>query len=926
MAETSDGDGKPKDSEPARTPQFGPSTDKAGSSSDGLPSRKLSKKIANSLIDAADTVDGVAGDAADAAGNVLYDAAEAAGSVLGNVVDINKELNRMELVFKARAALRKKQFENIKNGKGAFNFHESAENAYGRASVELKTIDQLEVDEEIQAEMQEEAEIDNWGMRTLGVTGFQVKFTFIISFLVVLNAIAIGVETDVEEFENAEKVKKALLILENIFCASFLIEMTIRLLIMGKKYFYAPWLILDGLLVFIAILDTWILPLMPAGMGAAGVGNLAVLRIIRLLRLVRLVKLMRSCKDVWLLVVGLANGLMTLGYVFILMMIALYTCAIFCVQMIGKDPSFAADFAADSEEDDGEGSSFDGGHGSAYDAGHGSNRLLTEYWYIPAFDYSRRMARRLKIRQGGDTIDPEKYFGNIPRSMFTLWECLNDGCTADIVRPVVTKKPWMMLFFLAFVMLMIYGFLNILVGIFVDEATNSAKEIQDKVKREKELKQQHGDILDDTKTIYEVVTGPDCTRQFTHKNFMTWFSEDEIQEKLKELGFAEIDVTSLFGYLDADGDGVVSIPELVRNMRGLKSSLSHPTTLLTACSIRMCHRLQKLYMHLDKLHLTLLGGNARKKKAGSKLKLTLAKLNCQGGLMKLKQQSQGDIIDDHGPSPQLPQSLAEKETLKPSKRTYSRLQCYSGWFLDGRPVLLCFDPPEFEEMYLKEALNEKTLFWVRQSLITYMCIALVVIPVVEVNTGVPMQAWAIRYGYRIFSALLGITINSKIRHGNPAHCFRIVTFAICLQVACGPPFRLSRLCALTGEQYDARDSDVWGELVALIYCALLSGIPGRFMIPVLFVGCFVHVLCVAIVDNIILTLSLHVKTETRYTLPAFLLSCAMLGVFTCIQDRNHRLGFVMRNEIGKVAVLSHLPGDEVLHHSPKRSSSQEPPS
>merc|ERR1719265_855831 len=201
--------------------------------------------------------------------------------------------------------------------------------------------------------------------------------------------------------------------------------------------------------------------------------------------------------------------------------------------MIGKDPSFAADFAAD-EEDDGEGSSFDGGHGSAYDAGHGSNRLLTEYWYIPAFDYSRRMARRLKIRQGGDTIDPEKYFGNIPRSMFTLWECLNDGCTADIVRPVVTKKPWMMLFFLSFVMLMIYGFLNILVGIFVDEATRSASEIKDKVNREKELKNAHGDLLEATKAIYEVVTGADATRKFTHKNFIQFFSNEEIQDHIKE--------------------------------------------------------------------------------------------------------------------------------------------------------------------------------------------------------------------------------------------------------------------------------------------------------------------------------------------------------------------------------------------------------
>ena len=157
---------------------------------------------------------------------------------------------------------------------------------------------------------------------------------------------------------------------------------------------------------------------------------MAVLRIIRLLRLVRLVKLMRSCKDVWLLVVGLANGLKTLVYVGVLMVIALYTCAIFCVQMIGKDPRFAIE-EDEGYDDAGQGSSYDEGEG-----GHGSSYRLLSSFTLPE--------RRLKVRGGDDLVfDPIKYFGDIPRSMFTLWECLNDGCTADIVRLVVMKKPLM---------------------------------------------------------------------------------------------------------------------------------------------------------------------------------------------------------------------------------------------------------------------------------------------------------------------------------------------------------------------------------------------------------------------------------------------------------------------------------------------------
>merc|ERR1719454_2392134 len=80
-----------------------------------------------------------------------------------------------------------------------------------------------------------------------------------------------------------------------------------------------------------------------------------------------------------------------------------------------------------------------------------------------------------------------KSFGNIPIAMLTLWECLNDGCTPQIVRPVVMRKPYMMIFFLVFVFLMVYGFLNILVGVFVESTMASSTEQQEKIARQMEL-------------------------------------------------------------------------------------------------------------------------------------------------------------------------------------------------------------------------------------------------------------------------------------------------------------------------------------------------------------------------------------------------------------------------------------------------------
>merc|ERR550514_149107 len=93
----------------------------------------------------------------------------------------------------------------------------------------------------------------------------------------------------------------------------------------------------------------------------------------------------------------------------------------------------------------------------------------------------------LTFEEQGSEFDAEMYFGNIIFSMLTLWECLNDGCTADVVRPVVMVHPVMTLFFLAFTMVMVFGFLNILVGVFVDGTLESAKEQEEKIVRQKEL-------------------------------------------------------------------------------------------------------------------------------------------------------------------------------------------------------------------------------------------------------------------------------------------------------------------------------------------------------------------------------------------------------------------------------------------------------
>merc|ERR550514_1268162 len=60
------------------------------------------------------------------------------------------------------------------------------------------------------------------------------------------------------------------------------------------------------------------------------------------------------------------------------------------------------------------------------------------------------------------------FFSSIPTAMYTLFYCFGEGCSEKIVIPVLRISPLMALFFLAFLLLTTYCFLNLIVGVFVE--------------------------------------------------------------------------------------------------------------------------------------------------------------------------------------------------------------------------------------------------------------------------------------------------------------------------------------------------------------------------------------------------------------------------------------------------------------------------
>lgn len=142
------------------------------------------------------------------------------------------------------------------------------------------------------------------------------KFQNFIIWLIVLNAITIGLETS-SSIMGA--IGNFLLILDKVILAVFVIETILKLYAYGFSYFKSGWNVFDFSIVALALL--------PAS------GSLAVLRSLRILRALRLIKNLPKLRFI---VESLLHSLPSLGWIFVLLAIVFYVFAVVGTKLFGS--------------------------------------------------------------------------------------------------------------------------------------------------------------------------------------------------------------------------------------------------------------------------------------------------------------------------------------------------------------------------------------------------------------------------------------------------------------------------------------------------------------------------------------------------------------------------------------------------------------
>lgn len=261
-------------------------------------------------------------------------------------------------------------------------------------------------------------------------------FDHVVLVIIFLNCITIAMERPRIDPGSAERI---FLTLSNyIFTAIFVTEMFVKIVALGwcfgdKSYLRSSWNVLDGMLVMISVID-----ILVSLISNSGTKILGMLRVLRLLRTLRPLRVISRAPGLKLVVETLMSSLKPIGNIVVI------CCAFFIIFGILGVQLFKGKFFVCQGED-------------VRNITNKSDCLLASYKWV-------------RHKYNFDNL------GQALMSLFVLaskdgWvDIMYDGLDAVGVdqQPVMNYNPWMLLYFISFLLIVAFFVLNMFVGVVVE--------------------------------------------------------------------------------------------------------------------------------------------------------------------------------------------------------------------------------------------------------------------------------------------------------------------------------------------------------------------------------------------------------------------------------------------------------------------------
>lgn len=328
-------------------------------------------------------------------------------------------------------------------------------------------------------------------------------FGYFITSLVLVNAVLIGIETDFAARNGGTGRLPCSHFMSTMFCYIFTTEVIVRLYVHGLAEFFCGndwrWNIFDFLVVGLQWFEQAVDLLFMAFGGhrngtVMNFGFLRILRTLRVVRIMRLARVLHLVVELRTMVSSIVASLKPLFWATLLFSMLIYAVAVAMTQIANE-----------------------------YRSSSGSDSQL------------------------------ERYFANLGVATLALWECISGGMDwQDMAQPLIDDvSPMMAIVFSAYVAFSVLAMMNVITGIFVDNAKTYAQQDKDSyvVRHVLNLFKQ-SDLNEQNRIDWKVFQAKLDTR--------------ELQELFDAVDVNVADARSLFKLIDTDNSGSVSPDELMR--------------------------------------------------------------------------------------------------------------------------------------------------------------------------------------------------------------------------------------------------------------------------------------------------------------------------------------------------------------------------
>jgi len=264
-------------------------------------------------------------------------------------------------------------------------------------------------------------------------------FNNLIGSIIMMNALTIGLQTDHMAQNATEDLPLTFVVIEQLFLIAFAAELCLRVYVHRLQFLFRPvkqmnstilWNWFDSLVVLPQLTEEALnIAAKSADVDMKNFRLMRVLRILRLMRVLRVMRVLRLISELRTIVSSLAGSMNALFWAIMLLLLMIYIVGVFFTQQITQ---------ARIEQSSGQ--------------------------------------------KSDDLITLSKYFGSLGRSILSLYQAISGGLDWDsLADPLVsTVGPFVALAFSAYIAFAVLALLNVVTGVFVQTALQSAKDQEDR--------------------------------------------------------------------------------------------------------------------------------------------------------------------------------------------------------------------------------------------------------------------------------------------------------------------------------------------------------------------------------------------------------------------------------------------------------------